>query len=45
MERTAKDNPCPVCGESTKENETITYCESCGFNHTKKETDVEPQSS
>ena len=40
-ERT-KGNKCPVCGQVTKENEVIIYCESCGFNIHKKEEETKP---
>lgn len=36
MEKT-KQNECPVCHELTKEDETMIYCENCGFNIRKKE--------
>jgi predicted amidophosphoribosyltransferase len=39
---TAKGNQCPVCGEPTKEDEAIIYCENCGFNINKAEEDSEP---
>lgn len=26
-------NPCPVCGQETKNEWNIYYCEYCGFNH------------
>ena len=29
-----RENPgdCPVCGQATKQDETMVYCENCGFN-------------
>lgn len=42
--RRAKGNQCPVCGQSTKEDEILIYCENCGFNINKKEEDTEPTS-
>ncbi len=41
---TTKGNHCPVCGQDTKENEILIYCEKCGFNIPKKEKDTEPKS-
>ena len=41
---TAKGNQCPVCGQGTDENETIIYCDNCGFNINKKEDDIIPGS-
>ena len=43
--KTANGNQCPVCGQHTKESESLIYCENCGFNINKKEKDLEPKAS
>jgi ribosomal protein L37AE/L43A len=44
MENSKSTNSCPVCGQLTKENEAIIYCENCGFNINKKE-EIKPKAN
>ena len=39
------ENYCPVCENQMKENETIIFCQECGWNMNKKEPDVKPRPS
>lgn len=39
MTNLKQTNACPVCGEQTKEDETLIFCDNCGFNIPKKEED------
>lgn len=42
MENTReKTNACPVCDKETKEDESMIYCITCGFNV--KKTEIHPK--
>lgn len=44
MDTKTQKNCCPVCGQGTKEDEIIIYCDNCGFNINKDKKEIEPKS-